>query len=209
MKLSYDDPIIVEHRPTTDSTLEKYGIYKRYKDVTFEALEEKGIPEQVKEPTAKAKAYAKNIRARLKDGAGLILRGGVGTGKTTLSVCIMREALKQDVRAYFLSLPSLASGLLSRKDAEERSKFNHKINTVPLLVIDDLGAETEQRWVVNRIEELINERTNRSLPTIVTTNLRNEELTERYTRRTLDRIRSFCEVITCRGESLRKPLTFK
>ena len=50
------------------------------------------------------------------------------------------------------------------------------LKTVPLLVLDDLGAQKTTEWVTERLFVIINARYDDLLPTIITSNIYLEEL---------------------------------
>ena len=155
------------------------------------------------------KEYASNVVENLNQGLGLIIKGPVGTGKTTVAIAIMKEAVKYKKSPYFISMISLLDKLMSFRDQEERYEFEQRIQNCPLLVLDDLGGEyigknKEESWMLKRIMSIIAERHQRSKSIIITTNLPIKELAERYDQRAIDRIRSTNQIITLLGESLRK-----
>jgi len=53
---------------------------------------------------------------------------------------------------------------------------------VDLLIIDDLGKEPATEWVISTLYGIVNERYERELPTIITTNYADEELARRLSR---------------------------
>lgn len=202
----YDDPIIIDPIPL----LRRYGVQRRQQHISFDWIIQKGnINECDRESYRKAYQYAKSIHAYVSAGKGLILKGSVGTGKTTLAIAIMREAVEHGIRCQFISNISLQDTLLNllNSNRQELANYEKSIRTVPLLVIDDFGAEsdrTNQSWIVDKIGSIIGERYDAMLPTIITTNLSRDELKSRYHERIYDRLRETCEVINFKGDSLRK-----
>ena len=85
---------------------------------------------------------------------------------------------------------------------DERSKLEHKLQTVSLLVIDDLGMEYEKGWVTAKIRAIINDRYNEEKSTIITTNLE-KDINDRYVDGMLDRIASTSTFSNFDGKSLR------
>lgn len=57
---------------------------------------------------------------------------------------------------------------MSRK---ERAVERQIAEETKLLVLDDLGAESTQDWVLNKIDSIITNRYNNKLPILVTTNI--------------------------------------
>lgn len=185
---------------------EYYGIYKRFQNVELETM---NIAAENANAFEVIKEYASNVVENLNQGLGLIIKGPVGTGKTTAAIAIMKEAIKRKKSPYFISMISLLDKLMSFRDQEERYEFEQRIQNCPLLVLDDLGGEyigknKEESWMLKRIMSIIAERHQRSKSIIITTNLPIKELAERYDQRAIDRIRSTNQIITLLGESLRK-----
>lgn len=185
---------------------EYYGIYKRFQNVELETM---NIAAENANAFEVIKEYASNVVENLNQGLGLIIKGPVGTGKTTAAIAIMKEAVKYKKSPYFISMISLLDKLMSFRDQEERYEFEQRIQNCPLLVLDDLGGEyigknKDDSWMLKRIMSIIAERHQRSKTIIITTNLPIKELAERYDQRAIDRIRSTNQIITLLGESLRK-----
>ncbi len=198
----YDEPIMVDTSlPLND--LMRYGIYERYQDITFREIARRGVPPKLKSAVERVSAYAKNIEENVKQGKGLVLKGGVGTLKTSLAIAVMRVALNRSMDCYFIPMVSLLDTLLSNSENGKRSEFEDKIRNVELLVLDDLGAEYENKWILAKVDSIITERYNRLKPTIITTNKDNEGFKNSYNQRILDRLEHANEWIVFKGESLR------
>ncbi|SUP42420.1 DNA replication protein [Veillonella criceti] len=185
---------------------EYYGIYKRYQKVT---LEDMTVLDVNKEAFDVIKEYAEHVVHKLDVGLGLIIKGPVGTGKTTAAVAIMKEAIQNKRSPYFISMISLLDKLMSLRDQEERYEFEQRIKNCSLLVLDDLGGEyigkdKDESFMLKRIMSIIAERNQRSKSTIITTNLKIKELKERYDERVIDRLGSTNQIITLSGPSLRR-----
>ena len=73
-----------------------------------------------------------------------------------------------------------------------------------LLLIDDLGGEnTDQSWVLAKVDSILTDRYNRQRPTIITTNLTQKELLGTYSGRLMDRLKSTSRLLVFRGSSER------
>ncbi len=198
-----------EKKPPPDLTdkFEKCGIPPRYRKASFEALGRDGCPEDVRELAVEAYQYAKNLEENLARGKGLLFFGEVGRMKTTLAVCIAREAIEQGKTVYFISMPELLDKLITmskNKDSQELLRFQHKIEDVPLLILDDFGAEYPNDWVLNKVDSVITHRYNYEVSTIITTNMLPGEIKARYVQRVYDRLRSTNKALGTSGDSLRK-----
>lgn len=182
------------------------NIPPRYSACSFDGIQRKGVPLDCRTLYQEAKAYADHFPEESKTGKGLILAGSAGRLKTTLAVAIMQQVMQQGGRAYFVSMPELLDTLLTmgkNKDPQELRKFEDKIRTVGLLVLDDFGAEYPSGWVLNKVDAIITHRYNHLLPVVITTNLRPDEMAGRYVARVVDRLRSAYQTIIVDGQSLR------
>ena len=187
--------------------LERCGVYSRYQQASFAAIEARGVPAELQQPVAVVREYAEKLPAHLAAGEGLVLRGPVGTLKTTLAVAVLQYCLQLGERAMFLTMPSLIDSIFSAKavSSEDWLRFESRLRQVPLLVLDDLGAEWGSGYVTSKIDAIFAERYNRKKSTIVTTNLAGQDLRSRYPERIIDRLRETTQVITFNTEtSLRR-----
>jgi len=199
----YDEPVVITGtREQSECNYKSYGIPKRYRNVTMEYIVNRGIPEQSKQNVADVQRYIDNLEDNLQNGNGMVMRGNVGTMKTTLAIAIMRAVIAKGRNAYFVPMANLIDRLFSGTP-DERSKLEQKLQTVSLLVIDDLGMEYEKGWVTAKIRAIINDRYNEEKSTIITTNLE-KDIADRYVDGMLDRIASTSTFSNFSGESLRK-----
>jgi DNA replication protein DnaC len=195
-----------------DRELERAGIMKRYRNVTFESIEKRGLPdnEEIRRNYAVVKEYAtRNLEWNYEHGFGLILAGNYGTMKTTMAVAVLREWMNGGHNGMLVPMCSLIDNLYTMRslNREEWAKYEMRIRSTPLLVIDDLGGEsTDQSWVLAKVDSIITERYNKMLPIIVTTNLSKEELTGTYSGRVMDRLRNISQYLVFSAESQRQAL---
>ena len=193
--------------------LEFAGIGKRYQGITFESIERRGLPPDwdIRQNYKAVKAYAYDIQQNVKRGYGLILAGNYGTLKTTMAVAVMRHLMSvQDGGCLIVPMCSLIDNLFTMRalSKEEWARYERRIRSTPLLVIDDLGSEnTDQGWVLSKVDSIITERYNKMLPIIVTTNLSKEELAGTYSGRIMDRLRNTSQCLIFSGASQRKVRT--
>lgn len=142
---------------------------------------------------------------------GIYFVGGVGCGKTYLSAAIA-SAVIDNWRIHAWEAERVADGnpvrtfpvrFTSTVDLFGRLKSTYaqggsaeditaEYKTVPLLVLDDLGAEKPTDWTRERLFEIIDHRYNEELPLIITTNLTPDEMISDLGERICDRIREMC-----------------
>ena len=74
---------------------------------------------------------------------------------------------------------------------------------VDLLILDDLGTEFDSSFYQSTIYNLINTRLNRSLPTIISTNLDFNGISNRYEERITSRIYANYSILRFVGQDVR------
>ena len=135
----------------------------------------------------KFKTYCKDFKTQT---INYIFFGKCGTGKTFLSECIVSE-LKNKFDVLYLNSFELNNIFVKIHTAplEEKSFYYSCILETDLIVIDDLGTEPIYNNVTKEyLYLLLNERAKRQKPFIITTNLRPNELLNRYGDRIFTRL---------------------
>lgn len=140
-------------------------------------------------------AYASSFDS--EESPGLLLRGGTGSGKTHVAVAIMKEAMRRGYSAHYANFSDLLSRI--RDSYHENSKESEGallalIDSVDLLVLDDVGAENTTDWVRDRLYLIINRRYENARPVIITTNCEEAELEARIGPRTASRLYEMCSM---------------
>ncbi len=100
-------------------------------------------------------------------------------GKTHLAIAACRQRVDQTEPALYRFVPDLLRELRKGYDNHEYDERFERYCEVPLLVLDDLGAENQTPWVQEQIDSIIDHRYVRRLPLIITTNLRADQLAPR------------------------------
>ena len=202
---TYEKPVVIQNDASNTYTL--CNIPRRYHDMSFKWLREHGtFPKENEKAYKIIKEYADNIEYNISRGLGLILRGPAGTGKTSIAVSILKEALKHGKGCYMLSMPSLLDTLLtlSKGPSDVYMSYENKIRNVPLLLLDDFGAEYgKSEWVAAKVDDIIIDRYNRMKPIIMTTNYSRDWTSNTYSMRVSDRLRGEYLDVVLKGESHR------
>lgn len=135
---------------------------------------------------------------------GLLFFGGVGTGKSFYGGCIANEIIRTYTCPVIVtSIPKILNQLFNTTDKNE---YIMKLANIPLLMIDDLGAERETEYALEQIYAVIDERYKAKKPLIVTTNLTLEQLKnpeDIVHKRIYDRIIEVCVPFNFEGNSRR------
>lgn len=182
------------------------GIFERFQDVTFKKIK---VDTDIRENAEMVYRYSQNINKYIAEGKGLILSGSYGTMKTTLAVCVLRKFLEAGGSGLFIPMCSVMDNLYSMKarSIEEWVNFETKLRGTKLLVIDDLGGEDlSAPWVLSKVNSILTERYNRKRAVIITTNMTKEELSNTYSGRIIDRLKSTNFYIAFNAKSKRTGL---
>lgn len=155
--------------------------------------------------TNSARTYVGHWEEVRRKGVGLLLVGGVGTGKSFLAGCIANALLEMQVPVLYTSFGKLVRSVTAYN--EDKNKYLQSLNKFDLLILDDLGTERQSSFALELIFEIIDERVKSKLPLIVSTNLSPKELHEQkdvnYSR-IYDRVNSVCAPVVLNGTSRRK-----
>jgi DNA replication protein DnaC len=162
----------------------------------------------------KAKEYAKDIVNGKNN--SLFITGNVGAGKTHLAASIANYLIENNQRVIFGTLINLLGEIKDsyKSNSETEGIIIDKYSRVPLLIIDDLGKEKPSEWVLEKLFTIINNRYERNLPVVITTNYNREQLTERLADGTnyiiaesiISRLYEMCSGISINGKDKRKEL---
>lgn len=164
---------------------------------TLEMLDRLTFAHFIAEPTHLSPEKAHNLRrayetclryAQDPDG-WLLLTGTYGCGKTHLAASIANARLAMGEPVLFMVVPDLLDHLRSAFNPQSELRYDElfeQLRTTPLLILDDLGAQSSTAWAQEKLFQLLNHRYNAHLATVITTNQRLEDLEPRLRSRFLD-----------------------
>ena len=153
-----------------------------------------------------AKKYVQHFFDMQQRGKGLLLYGGVGTGKTYIAACIVNALVEHGTSCKLTNFSRLANEWMAREFTEKQN-FLDGLNTYDLLVIDDLGSERSTDFMNELIYSVIDTRHKSGKPLIVTTNLSGDNLkhpADIHSERVFSRLFEMCIPIEVKGTDRRK-----
>jgi hypothetical protein len=113
-----------------------------------------------------------------------------GNGKTRLACSILFEVwFRHHVQGQFWPVVDILNkykASYSQHSAVTTEQLDYSLRHVPVLVIDDLGAQKDTAWADEQLYNLINDRYNELRPTIITANVLGDQLDERIRSRMND-----------------------
>ena len=152
-----------------------------------------------------AHRYVEQWQTMRSENLGLLLWGGVGTGKSFLAGCIANALMELEVPVRMTNFARILNELNSSFSG--RNDIVDKLCRYPLLIIDDFGMERGTEYALEQVYNIVDSRYRSQKPLIVTTNLTLDEIRhpqDTAHARIYDRILEMCVPISCIGASLRK-----
>ena len=123
-----------------------------------------------------------------KTSGNLLFMGGVGLGKTHLTLAMVGKIIEKGFVPVYGSAENLFSQIEKEKFTDgNRGAYDAMIKS-DLLVIDDLGAEMATPFSKSALYNLVNTRLLANRPMIINTNLTIKEIEARYTPRISSRL---------------------
>ncbi|MCL2392792.1 MAG: ATP-binding protein [Oscillospiraceae bacterium] len=143
-----------------------------------------------------------------KKSMNLFFNGAPGLGKTFLSACIARVVAENGYSVVYDMASPLFSTFADAKfgtgDTESAKNQVKRYLECDLLIIDDLGTEMCNNFVISALYEIINTRLVTGKKTIVSSNLTLAELRRQYSEQIMSRLEGEYQVLTFRGDDIRK-----
>ena len=134
----------------------------------------------------------------------LLLRGPTGTGKTHVSLAIASTVAQNGFQVLYQPAQKLF-GLFEKEHFGKQSGNTEELALhCDLLVLDDLGTEFETSFCTAALYNMINTRMLDGLPTIISTNLTQEGLQQRYGDQVVSRITGAFEPLLFVGKDIRQ-----
>ncbi|TCJ96171.1 DNA replication protein DnaC [Volucribacter psittacicida] len=168
----------------------KSGVAKRFEQASFDNYQDLDVNSKAKRV---CEAYAKKWQERKAVGGGLILTGKPGTGKSHLACAIANyviEKYQDDVlmTTALRIMRKVKSTWEKNADLTESEVIEVYVDK-DLLIIDEVGVQFGSEAEKIILFEIINERYEQLKPTILISNLLEDELAGYIGERVIDRMR--------------------
>ena len=140
------------------------------------------------------------------ESGSLLLTGDPGLGKTVLSAAIAREVSGEGWSVVYDTAGHIFESFEAKKFGREEGEDSdvERILRCDLLILDDLGTEMTTAFVQSALYQIINGRLLERRATILSTNLRLEELGRRYSPQIASRLEGEYQILPFFGEDIRK-----
>lgn len=151
-----------------------------------------------------AKEYAESFDPARS--GNLLLMGGTGLGKTHLSSAIARRVIEEGFDVFYVTAINMVSDFEAEQFGSHRGvkgEFTDKYFECDLLILDDLGTELTNQFTVSCLYNVLNMRINRRLPTVISTNLMQNELMQKYSERITSRLLGEFRILPFLGTDIR------
>lgn len=148
-------------------------------------------------PMATLRRYADKWEDMKRENIGLLLYGGVGTGKTYGAACIANHLIEQFIPACIINLSTVLNSM-GGFQREDKNTYIDALMQYHLLVLDDFGMERQTEYALEQVFNVIDARYRSGKPLIITTNLSLAELKAPNSRehtRIYDRILEMCQPV--------------
>jgi DNA replication protein DnaC len=157
--------------------------------LTFDTFDPRGHALRGKQRESLESAFQSARRwAEAPDG-WLVLLGQTGCGKTHLAAAIAGYRLDAGDAVCFANVPDLLDELRATFAPGAPERFDAafaRLREVPVLVLDDLGAQQSSAWAEEKLYQVLNHRHLGRLPTVITTNCELSKMEARVASRLAD-----------------------
>ena len=119
-----------------------------------------------------AKNFVKEYEEMKKENIGLIFYGSVGSGKTYLACSIANALIEQyQISVKIRNFAQIINNLQKSGFDFDKNEYIESLVNTSVLILDDLGIERDTSYAKEQVYNIVNNRYLKQKPTIFTTNL--------------------------------------
>jgi DNA replication protein DnaC len=199
-------------RKLVEAGFQSSGMYDLIKKQSFDNFDlkyyeyDRAVYDRMKKISEILKKYAEEFDAE-KSG-NIAMFGKTGLGKTHLSSAMAGVIIEKGNDVYYAGAMNMFAdfeykrfGNSASPDAEGDIE---KYFSCDLLIIDDLGTEVNNQFTTSCLYNVIESRLNRGRPTVISTNLTQDEFRKRYWDRIASRIFGEYQILPFIGNDVRE-----
>ena len=123
----------------------------------------------------------------------LVLSGPHGAGKTHIAAATGNRTIARGHVVFFVHVPDLLDHLRSAYGPTSEVSYSdlfEQVRTTPFLILDGLGSHATTPWAEEKLRQIVSQRHNGQLPTVVTTAVEKAELDPFIASRLFDPVES-------------------
>jgi DNA replication protein DnaC len=150
--------------------LQRYSNLGKLVNVTFDTLNKEGMRDNPSDRKDYEKAYRAAKKFAEKPQGWLVFTGPSGCGKTYLAAAIASYQIENNGHVFYITTPDLLDHLRSSFNRDSDIAFDalfEQVKNTPLLILDDLGAQSSTPWAKEKLEQLISHRYSNQIPTVI------------------------------------------
>ncbi|HEY8491253.1 MAG TPA: ATP-binding protein, partial [Dehalococcoidia bacterium] len=183
------DCVLNEQEEERVARLRRYSNLGALARLTFQNLSSRGHSQDARDQEQYARAVRDARQYAEAPEGWLVLTGPSGSGKTHVAAAIANRCIERGTPALFMNVPDLLDHLRSAYGPQSDLPYDvlfEQVRSAPLLILDDLGAQSGTPWAQEKLYQLINGRYEAQLPTVFTTAVPMEDLEDRLRTRLSD-----------------------
>ncbi|MCF6138185.1 primosomal protein DnaI [Pseudalkalibacillus berkeleyi] len=196
------------------SLIKSYFIPRDILSATFDQFDKKDTERY--QATLKAAKFVESVSDPDIEAKGLYIHGSFGVGKTFLMGAIANALAKKKIQTMLVYTPDFFREMKTSIGDQTVDEKLDVIKKAPVLVLDDIGAESMSSWVRDEIlGSILQYRMMEKLPTCYTSNYDYDELEEHLAysqkagieqlkaKRIMERIKHFTTPVNLNGANRR------
>lgn len=184
---------------------ENCQIGKRFESSSFDNY--KPACQEAEKILCICRSYANDFKEMKENGDGLLFLGNPGTGKNHLAAAICNAVMEKEystIHTTVLKMMRQVKSTWAKNSEQSEAEAISSFRKPDLLVIDEVGVQFDSKAEQLILTEIINDRYEWMLPTILISNLSVGELANVVGERVIDRFRENSKVLVFNWESYRK-----
>lgn len=205
-----DDPLMPRSSPCTCQQTVIFLTALRAANVPREFWGIAEVEFEMNKPArARVEEYTHDLRGALRTGAGFLMTGRNGVGKTSCACVILARAARAGKSvAYMTSHDFITSAIPASRDAELEA-WRRDLVTADFMVLDEVGKEHRaagSEYALSELDSILRWRRGENKPTVICTNFEVPEFAKTYGDSLWSAIRDRLEVLKFRDGDFRTEL---